>query len=984
MFLISSAEADLVAASTQYAVNSAISAMFRVVRPGHVASVTLDELDELKSNLLRAAEALPTEEAEDPESETTVLRNFLSSPEFSVFVEHVAYLTLSARLEEHRDLVRDEFVHFIALYGPPTPTTTTLRRALAELMIRIISESIPESSKAAIATSRISSADKDRAIEILLAAIERHLRIMTDSSAPSLDECKRYLERLRNAVGNRFSEIIPPSFADKTRVPIDELYVAPSIHPSASTVPGSALALEDFVTSLGRCVLLGDPGGGKSTLVAKIASDLARGGRQYSPCCPELLLAFPVVLREYDAYLKEHSASIIDFMEHEARTRYQLPPLNGVFEWLLSTGRLLVIFDGLDELLDTSGRLEMTRRVEAFCDSYPGTNVLVTSRKVGYEEAPLKASEFARFEIDHFSPDQISEYVHKWFALDQHSLDETTRQAKVDAFLAESATVSDLISNALLLALMCTIYQGENYIPRNRPAVYEKCAKMLFERWDTSRGIDYQLPFEAYVDPAIKDLAFWMFSDESLQGGVTEHALIARASEFLEAILYTGAEYEAERAAQHFIEFCRGRAWVFTDTGSLASGERIYQFTHRTFLEYFAAAHLVRTSDSPTSLLRILTPRIGRAEWDMVALLAVHQLTNERSGAFEIIMDRLATILTNPRATIRRRTNVAAFLARSLSSLVGPRDVVTRICSLIWSIHRERSLVPPERGGADYNLLLEPLKSVATDNRSALIQAIVAHFETVRYSSDDLEAFIGAIGILSDFWATGGRNWIGVRIADDSSGSEDLCSILEDAWNRWPWAVAGPLWRSHDELAGYVAHFGIEALFLPKWVPGTGMLFTSFVERSLWFLIGGGPDSDENRTGLVSVLSLAGSYLEANELSVKRLRYPFVPWIVTAVEFRYEDQRPIKLSDQELRWAGYLCAADMELTQGNITPKMLDRAGSWHHLEFMKTAVRARMSKGEPGPWTSELARVDPSGRLEAWAKKDLSFVHFLAAGGRS
>ena len=42
-------------------------------------------------------------------------------------------------------------------------------------------------------------------------------------------------------------------------------------------------------------------------------------------------------------------------------------------------------------------------------------------------------------------------------------------------------------------------------------------------------------------------------------------------------------------AAREFVEFCRGRMWVFTDAGTTVSGQRLYGFTHRTFLEYFAA-----------------------------------------------------------------------------------------------------------------------------------------------------------------------------------------------------------------------------------------------------------------------------------------------------------------------------------------------------------------------------------------------------------
>ena len=56
--------------------------------------------------------------------------------------------------------------------------------------------------------------------------------------------------------------------------------------------------------------------------------------------------------------------------------------------------------------------------------------------------------------------------------------------------MIESEKVSDLRSNTLMLSLMCNIYRQENYIPENRPKIYQKCAEMLFKKWDKHRGIN--------------------------------------------------------------------------------------------------------------------------------------------------------------------------------------------------------------------------------------------------------------------------------------------------------------------------------------------------------------------------------------------------------------------------------------------------------------------------------------------------------------
>jgi hypothetical protein len=375
-----------------------------------------------------------------------------------------------------------------------------------------------------------------------------------------------------------------------------------------------------------------------------------------------------VILRDYGAAKKEYNCSILEFIQLTAVSKYQLPsPPLGAFEYLLLNGRAVVIFDGLDELLDTSYRQTISGDVESFCSFYPSVPVLVTSREVGYKEAPLDEEKFEIFRLGSFDNDQAKEYVEKWFLVTEPEVEGEQHGRKVKAFLNESKVVPDLCSNPLMLALLCNIYRGEGYIPRNRPDVYEKCAVMLFERWDRSRGIQVSLPFESRIIFAMMYLAHWIYTNETLQGGVTERQLIAEATAYLCQRQYEDCD-EAERAAYAFIEFCRGRAWVFTDTGTMKEGERLYQFTHRTFLEFFAASHLVRVSRSPENLKETLLPRIARGEWDVVAQLAFRIQDKQTEEAGDEILNAL--IKATPAIEENGTWNQLSFAARCLKFMV--------------------------------------------------------------------------------------------------------------------------------------------------------------------------------------------------------------------------------------------------------------------------------------------------------------------------
>ena len=179
---------------------------------------------------------------------------------------------------------------------------------------------------------------------------------------------------------------------------------------------------------------------------------------------------------------------------------------------------------------------------------------------------------------------------------------------------------------------------------------------------------------ESQIKPAMMYLAHWIYSDEALQSGVTERKLVAKAADYLCPKRFEDRD-EAEQAAREFIEFCRGRAWVFTDTGTTKEGDGLYQFTHRTFLEYFTACYLVRMYRTPDGLAEVLLPKIAKQEWDVVAQLAF-QLQNK---TIEDAGDELLSILIEQADKTQEDEawNLLYFAARCLDFMV-PSPRVTR------------------------------------------------------------------------------------------------------------------------------------------------------------------------------------------------------------------------------------------------------------------------------------------------------------------
>ena len=491
----------------------------------------------------------------------------------------------------------------------------------------------------------------------ILNAIERHTAAL--SARPGQRTESGFLASYRRHVIDQHGKLEPPDFDRRRRVPIADIYVPTDITedlpaeraPVPPSATNSSLMVYDLAGRLDRSVLLGDPGGGKTTAANVLMHHFARDSDGRIP--------FLVTLRDYAA-TDPPECSVAGHIAHTLETFYQCPAPPGLVDLLLLTGRAVVIFDGLDELLDSSRRADVTTRVERFCAEYPLAPVLVTSRQVGYDQARLDDRQFTCYRLGRLADAQVGEFARKWFGQEEEIRPgEVGRWA--EAFLSESAAASDLRTNPLLLSLLCILYRGEGSLPRDRAEVYEQCAMLMFRRWDARRRIRQDLSAGHLLEPTLRYLAWWLFTREDAQPAVTERELVLSAAGFLRS-----RGFESQDAAREFVEFCRGRMWVFSEAGTTAAGERLYAFTHRTFLEYFAAAYLAYDSDTPEQLALTIAPQVAAAQWWVVAELAI-QIKDRTSnrGAQRVY----AVMLGERERPVEERGGILHFLALCLRSV---------------------------------------------------------------------------------------------------------------------------------------------------------------------------------------------------------------------------------------------------------------------------------------------------------------------------
>lgn len=442
---------------------------------------------------------------------------------------------------------------------------------------------------------------------------------------------RAFARELAAQVARRYARMRLPHARTSRTVPYDRLYVQPGL-----AGPQGDVDLLDAVRRGQRLVVLGAPGAGKSTLAAKLVHDLATAGE---------VVPFPLVLRELTEDLGRGGRTVARHLEALCRAPYNLEPPPGAVEFLLLNGGAVVVFDGLDELVDTSLRVRVVSLIEGFLTRYPLVPVVVTSRVVGYDAAPLEEGLAEVVRLADFHAGQVWRYAANWFALDDSLPPGESRELR-DAFVRDSALVPDLRGNPLMLSLLCGMYATRRYLPQNRPKVFEDCALLLFDEWDRGREIGGHVPFASRVRGAVQHLA-WTLLTGARDGAGRADATIARreladelAGEFF--VKRLGDEDVARDEAERFVAYCTGRAWVLTDVGATRSEPR-YGFTHRTFLEFFAAEYLVRSQQSdPERVFAALAPRLERGEWEVVGQLCVQLLERNADNGSDRFLAALA------------------------------------------------------------------------------------------------------------------------------------------------------------------------------------------------------------------------------------------------------------------------------------------------------------------------------------------------------
>ncbi|MEM1242367.1 MAG: GUN4 domain-containing protein [Cyanobacteria bacterium P01_H01_bin.26] len=268
------------------------------------------------------------------------------------------------------------------------------------------------------------------------------------------------------------------------------------------TTIGHFLALMKKDAAYRRLAILGAPGSGKTTLMRYMTLMYAlRKSRRLHPQAPNFI---PVLLYLRDI-CKQVTAKpaltladlLTDWVQNLQQTEPLTPP-KGWFAKKLKQNRLLILFDGLDEVADEQDRKQVSRWVDRQMYEYPETSFILTSRPLGYKHAQLTEG-VTVLEVAPLTAGQVQDFVNQWYQEieiksqgddDLGVREEADRQAKL--LLQEiknSNALQDLSENPLLLTMIATVHRRRGSIPRNRVELYRDICQVLLEKRQQAKGM---------------------------------------------------------------------------------------------------------------------------------------------------------------------------------------------------------------------------------------------------------------------------------------------------------------------------------------------------------------------------------------------------------------------------------------------------------------------------------------------------------------
>jgi predicted MPP superfamily phosphohydrolase len=506
-----------------------------------------------------------------------------------------------------------------------------------------------------------------------------------------------YLEGLAGQTGYINISAINTRWGSGGRHPIEHLYVPitgrePSGVDRSGTLARDLVGLVESLLAHERLLVVGQAGTGKTTFFRFIACMLARdrlgvperGWGSWRRRQPDnrLFQMTPVLLRAIDLVtaLAEDSMSrdnprrfVLDLLDEQCREN-EYAIARRYWETLLREGRILLLVDGIDEIVDEATRGRIYDVILDASREWNQCRVAVASRPV--VGAGLQKNRFHRVMIDPFGNAEIEMFLAQWV----NALENTggqrddSRRARdfrrgLMAAINEQPRIQKLAENGMMLTFLCVVQWNGGKLPHGLARVYGDVLTWLILAREEARRLEGFTDW--FARRAFAALALSMMSDDDpRRAGVCE---IERAVDAIMDIIrrdfFELTPDEARQKARQWIQFECYESGVIEKVDA-----KRLRFWHLTFQEYLAALQLawLTDEDNPRGWWTIVKRRFEDPPWlETLTLLPGCLLDAGGQARVDLLLRRTLGLAQQQRgvATSARVAWIVGTLGRLLETM---------------------------------------------------------------------------------------------------------------------------------------------------------------------------------------------------------------------------------------------------------------------------------------------------------------------------
>jgi hypothetical protein len=413
--------------------------------------------------------------------------------------------------------------------------------------------------------------------------------------------------------------------------------------------------IRDLLTDAAHIALLASPGGGKSTLLKRLATAYAFPQRR-SDIADDLPAHnwLPLFVRCRE--LQEQASLSITALLGDISIKAEMPAdlveaFRALVDESLQGGQVLLLVDGLDEISEERLRVTFANNLRSFLGVFPQTALVVTSREAGFRlvAGTIAGACHHQARLAPFDYEDVHKLCVQWHIeviKDSPSVRMDAEKLALDIWGNER--IRALAENPLLLTTLLVVKRWIGELPRNRAALYGVAVQVLVRTWNVE---GYEPLDEEETLAQLSYVACAMMEDGVQQ--ISHNALLKLLRESRQ-VLEAELRYVAISPTK-FIERVESRSSLLMQTGrAVVEGELqpVYEFRHLTFQEYLSARgyvkeqHAQRNDEIP--LVKLLSPHFHDERWrEVIPLAAVLAERKAENTIKELIAYSLADIKKN-------------------------------------------------------------------------------------------------------------------------------------------------------------------------------------------------------------------------------------------------------------------------------------------------------------------------------------------------